>query len=355
MLNEINTDYYVLQIHGLATISSMYMPAFLPACAVLKEVGCYTLDGDKIANLMVDSPDGLIEMNHTSNCCNEELDIAGYTEKISIEIKSPFPNPLQMGVYYNLPRGYVIQVLSYVASTGATSNIYTCVGSNSVTFIECLFDNALWQVLWNNIKDRFDWPNPRFPKKISEISKHVIPLLDEYIDRSSFFICELSLVHEIDGKMPKFQSGNPYTGTGNEWTLCLEDEDLMKEMFHEICDLAIEAIKDSHQILHEEANEILAFLAADSEWKLIPGVPCHLPLAYALKGSSLSIEVMHKLVNDICDHCTQNNIDVLCEVYDGQFLQLILKDDNAQLLTRMQLCKDISMHCKKMSKKTIIN
>ena len=37
-----------------------------------------------------------------------------------------------------------------------------------------------------------------------------------------------------------------------------------------------------------------------------------------------------------------------CEVYDGQFLQLILKDDNAQPLTRMQLCKDISMQCKKM-------
>ena len=64
---------------------------------------------------------------------------------------------------------------------------------------------------------------------------------------------------------------------------------------------------------------------------------------------------MHKLVNDIRDHCTQNDIDVLCKVYDDQFLQLILKDDNAQPLTRMQLCKDISMHCKKMSKKTIIN
>ena len=64
---------------------------------------------------------------------------------------------------------------------------------------------------------------------------------------------------------------------------------------------------------------------------------------------------MHKLVNDLCDHCTDHDIDVLCEVYDGQFLQLILKDDNAQPLTRMQLCKDISMQCKKMSKRNPIN
>ena len=50
---------------------------------------------------------------------------------------------------------------------------------------------------------------------------------------------------------------------------------------------------------------------------------------------------MCKLVDDIHDHCTEHDIDVLCEVYDGQFLQLILKDDNAQPLTRMQLSKDI--------------
>ena len=242
-----------------------------------------------------------------------------------------------------------------MASTGATTSMYTCLGSNSVTFLECLFDNVLWQVVWNNIKDRFDWPNPRLPKKISEISKHFISLLDDYINRSTFFICELPLVHGIDGKMTKVQSGNPYTGTDNEWTPCLEHEDLMKEMFHEICDLAIEAIKDCHPIICKEANEILVFLAADSEWKPIPGVPCHLPLAYALKESSLSIDLMRKLVNDIRDHCTQNDIDVLYEVYDGQFLQLILKDDNAQPLTRMQLCKDILMDCKKMSKKKMIN
>ena len=167
----------------------MYMPAFLPAWAVVKEVGCYTLKGDNIGNIMVTLPDDLIEMHHTSNCCNEDLDIGGFTDNISIEIKSPFPNPLQMGIEYKLPRGYVIQVLCHMVSTGATSNLYTCVGSNSVTIIKCLFDSALWQVVWNHIKERFDAPQPRFPKKISELSKDLIPLLDDYIDRSTFFIC----------------------------------------------------------------------------------------------------------------------------------------------------------------------
>ena len=66
-----------------------------------------------------------------------------------------------------------------------------------------------------------------------------------------------SYVHGIDGKLSKAQAGNPYTGTDNQCTPCLEDEDLMKGMFHEMCDLAIEAIKDCIQILCEEAYEIL--------------------------------------------------------------------------------------------------
>ena len=61
------------------------------------------------------------------------------------------------------------------------------------------------------------------------------------------------------------------------------------------------------------------------------------------------------MVHDLCDHCTDHDIDVLCEVYDGQFLQLILNDDNAQPLTRMQLCKNIWMQCKNISKRNIIN
>ena len=161
----------------METIASMYMPTFLPACAVLKEFGCYTLNGDNIGNMMVDSPDGLIEMHHTSNCCNEDLDIGGFTDKISIDIKFPFPNPLHIGVHYKLPRGYVIQVLSHMVSTGATSNLYSCVGSNSVTIIECLFDNALWHVVWNNIKKRFDAPQPQISKEdIRNIQRSHSPL-----------------------------------------------------------------------------------------------------------------------------------------------------------------------------------
>ena len=36
------------------------MPALLPKCSAMYEVGCYYIDGDHMDKLLVDSPDGLI-------------------------------------------------------------------------------------------------------------------------------------------------------------------------------------------------------------------------------------------------------------------------------------------------------
>ena len=55
-------------------------------------------------------------------------------------------------------------------------------------------------------------------------------------------------------------------------------------MFHEICYIIyVNTSSETHEIQGGEANEILAFLAADSEHQPTAGVPCHLPLAYASK------------------------------------------------------------------------
>ena len=74
------------------------MPAFLPTCSILKEVGCYMIDGYYTKNLLADSPDGLIEYTHddnNDNCCHDNLQF-GECEKITVEIKCPFPDPLKV-------------------------------------------------------------------------------------------------------------------------------------------------------------------------------------------------------------------------------------------------------------------
>ena len=82
------------------------MPALLPACANLYEVGAYTKDGDNIQKLLVDSPDGLIKIDHnrsdSDNCC--ESRVCGFNDDdISVEVKNPYPDPEKLPVHYKFP------------------------------------------------------------------------------------------------------------------------------------------------------------------------------------------------------------------------------------------------------------
>ena len=82
------------------------MPALLPACANLNEVGAYTKDRDNIRKLLIDSPDDLIKIDHNrsdrDNCCESE--VYGFNnDDISVEVKNPYPDPEKLPVHYKLP------------------------------------------------------------------------------------------------------------------------------------------------------------------------------------------------------------------------------------------------------------
>ena len=65
-----------------------------------------------------------------------------------------------------------------------------------------------------------------------------------------------------------------------------DSSNFQKELFHEVCQSAIQCIKDAHHINQEEAT-VLPFVGTDSQQIPTPGIPCHLPIAYALKGNPL--------------------------------------------------------------------
>ena len=55
-------------MQGIGTIAGVILPALYTRCTVLEEVGAYTLDGDEIRNLLVDSPDGYIRVDLNLIC-----------------------------------------------------------------------------------------------------------------------------------------------------------------------------------------------------------------------------------------------------------------------------------------------
>ena len=139
------------------------MPALLPVCANLYKVGAYTKDGNNINKLLVDSPDGLIKIDHNfrneDNCCEHEF-FGFNNDNISIEVKNPYPQPQKLPVHHKLPKWYILQVLIHMVVTDCQVNWYACGGPKSIVLIECLFDEDLWENIWSKMKTFLDKAKP---------------------------------------------------------------------------------------------------------------------------------------------------------------------------------------------------
>ena len=96
---------------------------------------------------------------------------------------------------------------------------------------------------------------------------------------------------------------------------------------------ADKVIRNAYQIFRQEASEIIAFVASDCSRLSHPRLPRHIPIAYGLKGHSLPMSIMREMVNDVHDKCMAYNVNVHCEVYDGQFLNLVHYSEDGTPLT----------------------
>ena len=56
-----------------------------------------------------------------------------------------------------------------------------------------------------------------------------------------------------------------------------------------------EIVEEGFNFLHVEASEILAFIATDSDRVAKPGIPPHIPIAYGLCGSAISMQTIQNM------------------------------------------------------------
>ena len=64
---------------------------------------------------------------------------------------------------------------------------------------------------------------------------------------------------------------------------------------------------------------------------------------------------MHHLINDVRDNCKAANVSIHCEVYDGQFLNLVRYSADGSPLTRLTFLQEYYKEVKKWSKLQCIN
>ena len=113
-------------------------------------------------------------------------------------------------------------------------------------------------------------------------------------------------------------------------------------------------LEEGFQLLCNKASEILAFIITDLDRKFSTTIPPHMPAAYGLKGSALSIPTMRKLMHDVRKECKEEGVKVLTECYDGQWAMMIMKDSKGHPLSCLQVMKKIWLKEKKATKLALL-
>ena len=247
-----------------------------------------------------------------------------------------------------------------IVNAGATMRIVKCMKlwavkyyDNSVMVTECTYDSETWRSIWNIIQMYYDQKIPIQPKSTSEIKRDIIPILEKFAETNTKAMLEVPLMRDVIGQyrmVGKFSAYNiPKTPMRSE------NMEIPYMTFQEICYQLSDLIEEGYNFLRVEASEKLAFVATNSDRIIQPGIPPHLPIAYGMRGHSLPMKIMRNMVNDIRNELQKWNTSVLCEVYDGQFHQLIVRSENSEPLTRLQMMHDhFNTVMKKYDKKELL-
>ena len=225
--------------------------------------------------------------------------------------------------------------------TNTMENWYASGSLTSVVLICCIMDLELWHIVWMKIKQFLDKARPVAKNWFKMICNDLGPEVDEYSKNYTRLVGEVTIVKCVEGNLLEPTKYSPYYVPTpipeSDVTYNLDDR---RNMMVPIMDQAMDIIKCGHHIVREESSEILAFIVVDSSRIPVKGIPCHLPIAYGLKGYSLPMNIMRSLINDVHNKCVVNNVKVHCECYDGQFLQLVRCSEEGKPLTRLTLMQE---------------
>ena len=220
-------------------------------------------------------------------------------------------------------------------SRKCTKGWVAIVTKSSVIVVECEYCPDLWKQLWKHLCYYYNKDKVMLPDKISELQKQFNDIVPKYIQDNTRVLGEFPKISGINCALSKHNKYTPYYVPISEnriyGNLCLDNS--FEEISVRICD----AIREGFNFLRVEASEIIAFVATDVDRVIKPGLPPHIPIAYGLRGSSMHLDVMRNMINDLRNDLMKRNCTVLCEVYDGQFHSLMVKSESGYPLTRLQM------------------
>lgn len=327
------------EINGIATLVSKILPVYYPN-AVYFEEGCeITKHNDE--PFLVTSPDGSLRT----------LDIKDLSRSITemgVEVKCPYPGKIYTTPVYNqMPWYYVTQVLCEMHALQVPILIFICYSEESTTVFKANFDEQLWEEIMNRLLDTYGKCSPVLMKKLPAGMPAFSKRIKEFCEENVTFLAEVPSLKAIsECNHPSVSQKEEEIGhhSHNEMnkdkrTLALQ-ECTIPDMLTNWYEMK-ESLLEANSLGRHLASEVLVFLISDLDRVHKRERQHAVPVAYALKGYSLTSDLLREMLDEVLKRCFELGLYVPAVSYDGQWSKVSVRSSSGAPLTMF--------NCKKMS------
>ena len=212
---------------------------------------------------------------------------------------------------------------------------FLCSTPQSASITVVYFDSDLWEKIWGLVKCLYEPEKPTVPTKLHPTVKDIKLSISRSKQENTKFLCEVPTVtgqYRNVTLAPNFAS--PYCPFPVR-ELINHTPKHVTDLNAKLSSLASTAFKQCHEVLHEPGKELLVFMLTDKDRKQDKNIPYSYPVAYALKGSSMTSCQLQYLVDKLRNELKERKISILAETYDGQWHKHITESREGKKLTKL--------------------
>ena len=282
--------------------------------------------------MIVSTADGLIECTSKQTCCNMSHSRHHKESLVMFHYTLCDQDSNRCNQQYTVPVREVPMCLLAMAAYAAEYVLFCNVTNESIVFIKIRNDPNLWDKLFSLAEQLYREDKPHCPTCTNMEIKDLFPKLQQFITQNTTFVCELPCIKGETVIGISCHKDFPFSDSPELNIVPTCSSDFMKPALIVAEDCVI-MLKRIHTILHVEATEALMFIIANSDRLGSDGMSTSLPLAYALKGSSLNNSQLRYLINKCRNILKERKIRILVECYDGQWHKTVVYMQDGEPLT----------------------
>ena len=324
--------------NALATLVGAGVFSIFPPCFAFMEQGIHFVHGGGQEKFLGVSPDGLFQCTQGEGCIHKDRPDHINT---ALEIKCKFPRDDEpVGPYYNIPLRYSTQCLSEMHVTRTEQLLFVCFTATGVALFFMQNDNELWGKIKLLAEELYGGETPKVPKKSNPQSKLLKAALKNFIETKTRFLYEIPAMQGFygEGKISK-EWLSPYAVTKLDNIGIERDNDELDFEMKICAEEAKSIISDGYQVLRSLAREVMVFMLVDKDRIHDNYVSYAMPIAYVMKGASMSNDQLRFILDKIRNELNKRRISILCECSDGQWLKTCTSSKDGTVLNLLQMSR----------------